>query len=57
MAQQSILQLLVPRDKIQLSLDSMTAVAFINQMCSTRFYSLNALALQMWQQVLHRGPG
>ena len=51
----SLDRLMAPGDHVQLSLDSMTAVAFINRMGGTRSLPLCLAAIELWDMVLSRG--
>ena len=51
----SLDRLMAPGDHVQLSLDSMTAVAFINRMGGTRSLPLCLAAIELWDTVLSRG--
>ena len=51
----SLDRLMTQGDHVQLSLDSMTAVSFINRMGGTRSLPLCLAALELWDMVLSRG--
>ena len=51
----SLDRLMTQGDHVQLSLDSMTAVSFINRMGGTRSLPLCLAALHLWDMVLSRG--
>lgn len=51
----SLDKLMAQGDHVQLSLDSMTAVSFINRMGGTRSLPLCLAAIELWDMVLSRG--
>ena len=51
----SLDKMMVSGDHVQLSLDSMTAVSFINRMGGTRSLPLCLAAMELWDIVLSRG--